>query len=195
MSDSMYGSASASVQFNSSFKRENTDTRLMHRIWYADQCGRCTLWKYGRYCVQYERRCLKTDPLRTGRRVLSFLLWRNKIMVVWIDIVLFMCAAAFLVVGIVQLKRSKQAGQDVSAYNFLQSWFYCFFQSHFERLAGIPIFMVDFLEWFCKIFSPSFSFLLTAAPRAESCKELRSWCFFFYLLIVKISKLYSKLTL
>ena len=33
-------------------------------------------------------------------------------MVVWIDIVLFMCAAAFLVVGIVQLKRSKQAGQD-----------------------------------------------------------------------------------
>lgn len=33
-------------------------------------------------------------------------------MVVWIDIVLFMCAAAFLVVGIVQPKRSKQAGQD-----------------------------------------------------------------------------------
>ena len=31
MSDSMYGSASASVQFDSSFKRENTDTRLMHR--------------------------------------------------------------------------------------------------------------------------------------------------------------------
>jgi len=29
-----------------------------------------------------------------------------------IDIVLFMCAAAFLVVGIVQPKRSKQAGQD-----------------------------------------------------------------------------------
>lgn len=54
--------------------------------------------------VQYERRCLKTDPLRTGRRVLSFLLWRNKILVVWIDIVLFMCAAAFLVVGIVQLR-------------------------------------------------------------------------------------------
>lgn len=33
-------------------------------------------------------------------------------MVVWIDIVLFMCAAAFLVVGIVQPKRSKQARQD-----------------------------------------------------------------------------------
>ena len=29
MSDSMYGSASASVQFDSSFKRENTDTRLI----------------------------------------------------------------------------------------------------------------------------------------------------------------------
>ena len=27
----MYGSASASVKFDSSFKRENTDTRLMHR--------------------------------------------------------------------------------------------------------------------------------------------------------------------
>ena len=70
--------------------------------------------------VQYERRCLKTDPLRTGRRVLSFLLWRNKILVVWIDIVLFMCAAAFLVVGIVQLKRSKQAGQD-ALDNFYES--------------------------------------------------------------------------
>jgi len=33
-------------------------------------------------------------------------------MVVCIDIVLFMCAAAFSVVGIVQLKHSKQAGQD-----------------------------------------------------------------------------------
>ena len=29
MSDSMYGSASASVQFDSSFKRENTNTRLI----------------------------------------------------------------------------------------------------------------------------------------------------------------------
>ncbi len=33
-------------------------------------------------------------------------------MVIWMDIFLFVCAAAFSVVGIVQLKRSKQAGQN-----------------------------------------------------------------------------------
>lgn len=33
-------------------------------------------------------------------------------MAILIDIFLFMCAVAFAVVGIVQLKRTKQAGQD-----------------------------------------------------------------------------------
>ena len=157
----MYGSASASVQFDSSFKRENTDTRLILPVEGILELLQ-TLKKNGyrlyllsnaairqhEYLARAEAsklmdgtlisadvKLLKTDPqiyqtflkkfdlkaeecvfiddpLRTGRRVLSFLLWRNKIMVVWIDIVLFMCAAAFLVVGIVQLKRSKQAGQD-----------------------------------------------------------------------------------